>query len=268
MESARPSWRVQAHDELVSTQDTAIEAARAGDPGRLAILAYRQTAGRGSRGRAWASPPGNLNLSVLLRPETPHPPGLYALLAGVALHKALSPYAHTLMLKWPNDLLLGGAKLGGILIDASFDAQGTPAWFVIGIGANLATAPEIAGRQTASLPPPPPNPRDIADAILNALDSTGDIAGEWLMRAHPVGTHLHIETPHKTIDGAFQGVTEIGELILEHHAQPISSGEVFLGLCPSAPALEPVAFRSRARRWDEASPPDPQHFLEVQKCCS
>jgi BirA family biotin operon repressor/biotin-[acetyl-CoA-carboxylase] ligase len=256
MESAPPSWRVQAHEELASTQDAAIAAARAGDPGRLAILARGQTAGRGSRGRAWTSPPGNLNLSVLLRPESPHPPGLYALLAGVALHKALSPYAPHLMLKWPNDLLLDGAKLGGILIDASFAADGSPAWFVIGIGANLATAPDIAGRQTAALPPPSPGPRQIADAILNALDSTEDIAGEWKMRAHPAGTHLRIETPNRRIEGTYKSITETGQLILEHHAQPISSGEVFLGLCP------------RPRRWDEAIPPDPQHFWEVQPCCS
>jgi BirA family biotin operon repressor/biotin-[acetyl-CoA-carboxylase] ligase len=268
MSAAPPSWRVQAHENLASTQDAAIAAARAGDPGRLAILAHTQTAGRGSRGRGWTSPPGNLNLSVLLRPETPLPPGLYALLAGVALHKALSPYANNLMLKWPNDVLLDGAKLGGILIDASFDSHGTPAWFVIGIGANLAMAPDIAGRQTAALPPPAPNPRDIAENILNALDTTEDIRREWLKRAHQRGTRLHIETSYKNIDGAFQGITETGALRLAHHAEPISSGEVFLGLCPSAPALEPVAFRCRARRGNEAIPPDPQHFLEVQKCCS
>jgi len=268
MQPAPPPWRVQAHEALASTQDAAIEAARAGDPGRLAILAHTQTAGRGSRGRGWTSPPGNLNLSVLLRPETPQPPGLYALLAGVALHKALSPYAQNLMLKWPNDLLLGGAKLGGILIDASFAADGTPAWFVIGIGANLATAPDIAGRQTAALLLPARNPREIAETILNALDTTENIPAEWLKRAHPRGTHLHIETPSRRIEGTFQGITETGALRLEHHDEPISSGEVFLGLCPSAPALEPVAFRCRARRGNEAILPDPQHFLEAQPCCS
>jgi BirA family biotin operon repressor/biotin-[acetyl-CoA-carboxylase] ligase len=154
--AAPPSWRVQEHKTLASTQDAAIAAARAGDPGRLAILAATQTAGRGSRGRGWLSPAGNLNLSVLLRPDASVPPGLYALLAGVALHEALSAYAAGLMLKWPNDLLLGGAKLGGILIDASFAAAGVPDWVVIGIGANLAVAPHIAGRETAALPPPAP----------------------------------------------------------------------------------------------------------------
>jgi BirA family biotin operon repressor/biotin-[acetyl-CoA-carboxylase] ligase len=268
MGTAPPSWRVQEHEELASTQDAAIQAARTNDPGRLAILAHTQTAGRGSRGRAWESPPGNLNLSVLLRPQAPHAPGLYALLAGIALHKALSPYAQNLMLKWPNDLLLGGAKLGGILIDASFAADGTPAWFVIGIGANLAAAPKIPGRQTASLPPPAPAPRDIADKILEALDTTNNITDEWLMRAHPIGTPLNIETPHKSIEGTFQGITATGALKVAQHPEPISSAEVFLGLCASAPALEPVAFRCRARRGNEAIPPDPQRFLDAPQCCS
>jgi BirA family biotin operon repressor/biotin-[acetyl-CoA-carboxylase] ligase len=260
MGAAPPPWRVQEHEELASTQDAAIEAARGSDPGRLAILAHTQTAGRGSRGRSWSSPAGNLNLSVLLRPCTPRAPGLYALLAGVALHKALSAHAKNLMLKWPNDLLLGSGKLGGILIDASFDAHGIPAWFVIGIGANLAAAPHIRGRETASLPPPAPNPRDVAEAVLKALDATEDIAADWLARAHPVGTRLHIETPQRRIDGTFKGITGTGELLLAEEARPISSGEVFLGLRAGPGTM--------GGEDTEAIPKDPQRSREAQPCCS
>jgi len=253
-------WRIEEHTSLPSTQDAAIAAAHANDPGRLAILADTQTNGRGSRGRTWTSPPGNLNLSILIRPETPIPPGHIALLAGIALHDALTPYTRNLMLKWPNDLLLDGAKLAGILVDATFTATGTPAWFVIGIGANLAHAPNIPGRQTASLPAPAPSPKAVAEAILNALDTTQDITAEWLKRAHPPGTYLHIQTPQRSIEGTFETITNEGALKLNEHFQPISSGEVLLGLCPRP--------RGGLGVYAEAIPPDPQHFRQAQPCFS
>jgi len=230
--SAPPAWRVQRHQTLASTQDAAIAAAHAGDPGRLAILTNIQTNGRGSRGRAWASADGNFYVSLLIRPETPIPTGHYALLAGIALHDALAPCAQNLMLKWPNDLLLNGAKLGGILIDAAFTPQNTLDWVVIGIGANLKTAPEIPGRATCCLPPPQPEPEDLLDSLLNALDHHAagqNIVEEWLKNAHPPGTHLDIHTPTRHIKGVFETITPQGALKLQNIAEPISSGEVFLG---------------------------------------
>jgi len=235
MGAAPPAWRVQEHDELASTQDVAIAASQAGDPGRLAILAHRQSAGRGSRGRGWTAPPGNLNLSVLIRPDGQHPLGHWALVAGIALHDALSPYTRKLMLKWPNDLLLDGAKIGGILIDAAVSGNNAPGWYVLGIGANLAAAPDVPGRRTACLPPPAPSPRTIADSLLAALDRHAHATtttGDWLARAHPKGTFLQIQTSTRRIEGDFEGITETGALKLVQHPQPISSGEVFLGLFP------------------------------------
>jgi BirA family biotin operon repressor/biotin-[acetyl-CoA-carboxylase] ligase len=187
---------------------------------------------------------------VLLRPDGSLPPGLYALLAGVALHEALSPHAAGLMLKWPNDLLLEGAKLGGILIDASFCAAGAADWLVIGIGANLATAPHIMGRQTAALPPPAPSPRAVAEKILARLDNTGNIAEHWRARAHPMGTFLRLTTATRSIEGCFQGITDAGALRLSGHDEPISSGEVFL-----------------AQAAHNSVPPGPRHTEAAQTCC-
>ena len=226
-------WRWQHHPELASTQDAAIQAAHAGDPGRLAILADRQTAGRGSRGRPWIAPAGNLNLSVLLRPNAATPdPGRWALMAGIALHQVLEPHAPGLLLKWPNDLILGGGKLAGILIDSQIGQGPQPDWVVIGFGANLATAPTIEGRQTTQLPPPAPKPGAIAEAILNRLDplaeaSTAYVCQAWLARAHPIGTLLDVRTPQTRVTGAFAGLAATGELLLEGHA-PIGSAEVAL----------------------------------------
>ncbi len=226
-----PDWRLHEHETLASTQDVALEAARAGDPGRLAVLAAAQTAGRGSRGRGWLAPAGNLNLSVLLRPQPgPLDPGRWALLAAVALHAALSPYADRLMLKWPNDVLLGGAKLAGILIDCQ---PGDAAFVVIGMGANLAAAPPVEGRRTAHLPQPAPAARDVAHSVVEALDAwaTRDTPGlidAWLARAHPIGTWLDVQTPQRRVRGAFAGLTPAGALRLEGEAAAIASAEVFL----------------------------------------
>jgi BirA family biotin operon repressor/biotin-[acetyl-CoA-carboxylase] ligase len=143
-------WRLEIHDSLTSTNDVCIGRAETGEAAGLAVLARRQTGARGSRGRGWTEPPsGNLALSVLLRPGTAlDRPGLWPFLAGLALHQALrqvSPAAVTL--KWPNDVLLRGRKLAGILIERGLRADG--AWLVIGFGANLAAAPLLADRSGA-----------------------------------------------------------------------------------------------------------------------
>ncbi len=226
-----PAWRFQTHDELPSTQDAAIAAAKSGDPGRLAILATVQTAGRGSRGRAWVSPQGNLNLSVLLRPEPgPVEPGRWSLLAAVALHDALASFAPTATLKWPNDVLLDGAKLGGILIDSQ---MGTSLeWIVIGIGVNLREAPQIEGRPATCLPPPAPAAKTLAHSILARLDDwttkdTTQVTAAWLDRAHPIGTLLDVRLPQRRLTGTFAGLSPRGELLIAGEASPISSAEIF-----------------------------------------
>lgn len=234
MKIASP-WQWQTHAVLASTQDAAIEAARAGQTGRLAILAASQTAGRGRAGRAWIAPEGNLNLSVMLR-RSRHAmqPGRWALVAGLALQSALSPHAAGILLKWPNDVLLDGAKLGGILIDSQMGQGGLFDWIVIGFGANLAQAPAIAGRRTGHLVGSAPMPRMIAESVVASLDDWAsadmeDIRDAWLARAHPVGTMLNVQTPSAHLKGAFAGLAPGGELLLSGRGEPISSAEI--GLC-------------------------------------
>lgn len=233
------AWRLEAFDELGSTSDTCTARARAGEPQGLAVLALRQTAGRGSRGRSWQAPEGNLNLSVLLRPERPAAQaGMFALLAGVSIAEALrSFFATPACLKWPNDVLLGAAKLAGVLIDAA-PADGGLDWLVIGIGINLRHAPEIPGRLTTSLAEHgvQVSPREMADVLLqrlahwqNAPDS--DIREAWLNLAHPVGTKLGVSMQNAKVSGRFAGLSVRGELLLAHEDRidTISTGEVLLG---------------------------------------
>lgn len=146
-------WRVIRFDSVASTQDEAISAARQGGADRTAFLARRQTAGRGREGRAWASPEGNLFLSVLLRPAPDARPGAcWAELAGVALHDAIAAHGVAgLTVKRPNDILRDGAKLAGLLVDTALAPDGALDWVVIGAGVNIAHAPEVPGRATARL---------------------------------------------------------------------------------------------------------------------
>lgn len=151
---AAAPWRLVVYDSLGSTSDLCRALARDGEPDGLAVMARSQSAGRGSKGRHWVSPPGNLYLSVLLRPPGPaREAGQWSLLAGVALAEAvaarLAPAAD-LALKWPNDLLLGGAKLAGVLIDSEAGPLGLD-WLVIGIGVNIVSAPAVGDRATTCL---------------------------------------------------------------------------------------------------------------------
>ncbi len=245
MEILPSGWRMQAHDTLESTQDAAIAAGASGDRGRLAILAAAQTKGRGSRGRSWEGATGNLHFSALFRPKDVLPqPGFWALLAGISLHDAVAahvPEAAALRLKWPNDLLRDGAKLGGILIDSALAPTGLLDSVVIGIGVNLRTAPALEGRTTASLADVPITPTELGSSILEQFDRWMDrplpaLRDAWLDRAHPIGTWLDITTGAERRAGAFAGLSDDGSLLLSTHPAPIAAGEVFLSRAGGAHA--------------------------------
>ena len=133
--------------ETGSTNDDLAMLARAGVAEGLWLRAERQTGGRGRQGREWRSPPGNLYASTIvrLRPGDPPAPTL-ALVAAVALHQVAALFAPgaSIAIKWPNDLMAGGAKLSGILLERSDDAV------IIGFGVNLAHHPEDLERPATS----------------------------------------------------------------------------------------------------------------------
>jgi BirA family biotin operon repressor/biotin-[acetyl-CoA-carboxylase] ligase len=230
------SWRVRRYASLPSTSALLVQLARGGEPEGLAVVADRQTAGRGSRGRTWESPPGALCLSALLRPSDPAAAaGHWALLAALALHDALAPHAPAgaLSLKWPNDVLLAGRKLGGILLDAASGAAGLD-WLVIGFGANLGSGPEGAG----ALGGAPPG--DVAAAVLEELDhwrrvraveGSGAIRAAWLARAHAPGTKLRVRAGGAEVGGAFDGLADDGALLLRAggRVRAFATGDVLLG---------------------------------------
>lgn len=223
-----------------------LDLARNAAPEGTWLRAERQTAGRGRQGRAWESPPGNLFASTLvrLRPSDSNPPTL-ALVAAVALEETVSTYLRRpgesrddeVLLKWPNDLLLNGAKLSGILLERSEDAV------VIGFGVNLAHHPEGLERPATSLAAHGSAPD--AAAFLETLAETfarwlarwrGEglrpIRERWLAHAHSPGTALATHLPDGSrIEGLFDGLDQDGALILrlaDGSRHVIHAGDIFL----------------------------------------
>jgi BirA family transcriptional regulator, biotin operon repressor / biotin---[acetyl-CoA-carboxylase] ligase len=134
---------------VASTMDVLHAMALEGAPAGTAVLATEQTGGRGSRGRLWLSPAGGLWLSVLLRPARSSGLELLSLRVGLAVSEALSSIGpgRPIRVKWPNDLMLGDLKVGGILCEARWqgDALG---WVVVGLGLNVANPVPDALRET------------------------------------------------------------------------------------------------------------------------
>jgi BirA family biotin operon repressor/biotin-[acetyl-CoA-carboxylase] ligase len=127
-------------DETGSTNDDARDLALVGAPPGTAVLARRQSRGRGRAGRAFASPDGGLYLSVVLRPRGVPPAewGLLPLMAGTMVAAELGARGFDARVKWPNDVLVAGAKVGGILVESRW--AGDP-FAIVGVGLNIESAP-------------------------------------------------------------------------------------------------------------------------------
>lgn len=231
-------WRLRRFESLASTSDLCATLAVSGEPAGLAVLAARQTAGRGSRGRQWSTLPGNLALSVLLRPSGPAAwAGQWALLAAVALAETLERCgAPELRLKWPNDVTLDGGKVAGILLDSAVEA-GQLEWLVIGFGANLAAAPELPG--VAALPNRPP-PDQVAETLLGRLDVWNQLVlretfavvrRAWLDRGPAPGAPLRLRLSAGDVAGTFAGLDDGGALLLQSggRVRAFATGDVLLG---------------------------------------
>jgi len=183
-------------------------------------IAFEQEAGRGRQGREWVAAQGNFYGSTLvaLRPSDP-PAQSLSLAAGLALIEAveLAAPGQPLMLKWPNDLLLGRAKLAGILLERSGDKV------VAGFGVNLGVAPPVAGREVAALGGAI-SPQAFAPLLAGSFArllglwrgaEPQALTRAWLMRAHPPGTPLTVHSaPGETATGTFDGIEPDGALRL------------------------------------------------------
>ncbi|QPQ56207.1 biotin--[acetyl-CoA-carboxylase] ligase [Allosphingosinicella flava] len=231
---------IRSVPETRSTNDDVAALARDGAREGTWLRADRQTGGRGRQGREWRSPPGNLYASTLVRVQPGDPPAhTLALTAAVALHEIIGLYAPdaALLIKWPNDILAGGAKLSGILLERSGDAV------VIGFGVNLAHYPETLERPTtsvAALAGVAPDPAAFLDALADAFarwlgrwrnEGLRVVRDRWLAASHPIGTALTAAASGEKVEGLFDGLDETGALrlrIADGSTRIINAGDVFL----------------------------------------
>jgi BirA family transcriptional regulator, biotin operon repressor / biotin---[acetyl-CoA-carboxylase] ligase len=249
-EIAAVGYRLWALDETGSTNQDAMNAGRSGDPGMLWVTAREQKAGRGRHGRTWSSPAGNLYASLLLVDpcDLAVAPQL-GFVAGLALHDAVSSVTGTvwpdLALKWPNDLLLGGAKVSGLLLEAQVVSPEKLA-IVIGFGVNVAEAPSNTHyraaaltevNSTASLEALFCGLTDAFDRYFTAWrsvrasgsDAFSPVREAWLARAAALGQEVGIRIGSRRLTGVFVGLDPVGRLLLEtgEGLETIDAGDLF-----------------------------------------
>jgi BirA family biotin operon repressor/biotin-[acetyl-CoA-carboxylase] ligase len=253
-EAARAAgYRLIIRDEVGSTMEEARRALQQGDPGLLWVVARSQNSGRGRHGRPWTSPPGNLYASLLLvNPCEPALAPQLGFVAGLALHDAAARVtglaAPRLALKWPNDLLVDGAKCSGLLLEGE---SGAGRFAVIaGLGINIAScaqgtpypasflrahAPDVTIEATLAA---------LAEAWLTRFEVWRQPGGftptraAWLERAAFLGETITIRPPAGAVTGVFVGLDPVGRLLLETSAgtQGFDAGDLFFGA--AAPPME------------------------------
>ncbi len=262
-------YRVQPFDTITSTNAEALTRARAGDPGRLWVVSPHQTAGRGRRGRAWETAPGNLAASVLTIVEaTPALAATLGFVAGLALDEALRRLApglavsvaldglepgaagprDRLRLKWPNDVLLDGRKLAGILLEAEPLADRRLA-VAAGIGVNVVAAPEGTPYPATALAAlgVAADAADLFHALAEAwtgLERLWDggrgfatIRDLWLDHAAGLGERVAVDTGEGVFSGVFETIDSEGRLVIrtsDGGLHTVSAGEVHFGVAATA----------------------------------
>ena len=260
-------YRLRGYDSIGSTNAEAIAAANAGDPGGIWFVARQQTAGRGRRGRTWENPHGNLAATLLLVPEAETSvAATLGFVAGVALSGALSsilPHGSVkigidgaderngsgrIALKWPNDVLADGAKLAGILLEASKMPDGKHA-IAIGIGINIVAAPtglpypatslvDLSNERTAE---------DVFEALSDAWveafglwnDGLGieAVLQRWRGSAAGIGAPVSISQDGNILRGIFETIDAAGRLIVradDDRRIAVTAGDVHFGATASA----------------------------------
>jgi BirA family transcriptional regulator, biotin operon repressor / biotin---[acetyl-CoA-carboxylase] ligase len=212
------------HDRIGSTNDEARRLAAEGAPHGTVVHADEQTAGRGRMAHTWFSPPGNLYISILLRTGEPAARcaelSFLTALAVADTVEALLPRQTRTMLKWPNDVLVSGAKVAGILLEQVEDAT------VVGIGLNVLEAPSNAAYKTTTI---------VANGGIASVDGARDILldrfgrhfsvwldqgfapirEQWLGRSYPVGAAIRASSAGQPVAGHFAGLDLDGALLLD-----------------------------------------------------
>jgi BirA family biotin operon repressor/biotin-[acetyl-CoA-carboxylase] ligase len=258
--AAAAGYRLATHGTLVSTNAEALALARRGERGPLWITAQRQTAGRGRRGSEWISPPGNLYVTLLVSDSVPavSAPEL-SFVAALAVHDAILDLAPALRgalaLKWPNDILCGGAKLAGILIEGERVAGKLVV--AVGIGVNCRHHPAPTAYPATDLVAA--GAEISAENLFAALSGRmldrlaqwrrgagfSTVRADWIARAAGIGGDMRVRLPGRELFGRGETLDERGRLLLrlaDGSLQAIAAGEVF-PVASAPPACSPATGR-------------------------
>jgi BirA family biotin operon repressor/biotin-[acetyl-CoA-carboxylase] ligase len=247
MLSTRTAVPILALDEIDSTNSEARRRAEAGEAGPLWITALSQTAGRGRRGRAWETGQGNLAATLLMSTERePREAAQVSFIAALAVSDFAAAHlpAERVRVKWPNDVMVDGRKLAGILVESGARREGG-LWLAIGVGLNLLKAPKAAERPAITLAAatmvPPPSPRLALEGLaaafadwLEVWDSQGfaAIVEGWTARAQGIGQLCTVRLSTETFEGVAEGLDPDGALRLrleDGSLRRITAGDVFIG---------------------------------------
>lgn len=220
-----------AYDDIDSTNEQAKRSVAEGMAGPKWFIARSQSAGKGRRGRTWVSEPGNLYASLLLRPGgSARDAAVLSFAAALAVAEAIEEVAgvtRKLECKWPNDLLYGGKKISGILLESASDKDGALDWLVIGVGVNVAHFPtatdypatSIAAEGFAGITAP-----NLFAALARRLDHWLEtwrqegfppVREAWLERATGLGRAIVARTGSGETSGRFVGLGHDGALLIE-----------------------------------------------------
>lgn len=238
---------VEAYEELDSTNAEARRRAESGDAGPVWITARRQTAGRGRRGRAWSTQTGNLAATLLfVTDKAPSEAAQVSFIAALAAADLADTClgAGAARLKWPNDLLVHGRKAVGILIESGARPEGG-LWMAVGIGVNLAHAPQDVERPATAfaehMASPPPGPLEALEVLAIAFErwralwereGFAPIARAWTDRALGLGEACIARLPNATLSGVAEGLDVDGALKLrldDGSLTRVTAGDVFFG---------------------------------------
>ena len=235
-------WHIHSFEILPSTQDVAKQYLNEGRHLPLAVQADVQTAGRGRSGNTWVSRKGNLfsSLVIPLKNVNAQDAGQYSFLAAVALMNVLTDLGITdIQNKWPNDVLVGGKKIAGILLESDIAPDGSLKSIIIGVGVNLVAAPEgaVYVQQFTNIVMQPLEFLDKFTVQIQtqldqmAVSGFAPIRKTWLSHAYGLGTDIRVRLSKETFFGEFLGLDESGALLVkvagEATHRTIHSGEVF-----------------------------------------
>jgi BirA family biotin operon repressor/biotin-[acetyl-CoA-carboxylase] ligase len=229
-------WTLVVLPSVGSTNDEAARLAETGCPEGTVVWAREQTGGRGRRGRHWASPAGNLYTSTILRPACSAPRAAeLGFVAALAVAEIVPP-GREVRVKWPNDVLVDGGKVAGILPESSIGPRGEVEHVVLGIGVNVGFAPQMPDMRYpgAALGGAV---EDALGKLLAALASRmaqwrregfETVRAAWLAKAGPLGLEVDVRLGEELVRGRFAGMDREGALLLETPAGPrkIVAGEL------------------------------------------